>query len=75
MKPPVRGYRETLPQAARDMLGQVRSVSAIGTPQTVRTEIEAFVERTQADELVVSVATFYPAAQQRSLELTMDALA
>ena len=75
LKPPVRGYRETLPQAARDMLGQVRSVSAIGTPQTVRTEIEAFVERTQADELVVSVATFDPAAQQRSLELTMDALA
>ena len=74
LKPPVRGYRESLPAAARGMLEQVRSVSAIGTPQTVREGIEAFVERTHADELIVGMATFDPAAQQRSLELTMDVL-
>ncbi|WP_067733517.1 LLM class flavin-dependent oxidoreductase [Novosphingobium naphthalenivorans] len=75
LKPPVRGYRESLPAAARAMLEQVRSVSAIGTPDQVRADIEAFVARTAADELIVGGATFDPAAQQRSLELTMDALA
>jgi alkanesulfonate monooxygenase SsuD/methylene tetrahydromethanopterin reductase-like flavin-dependent oxidoreductase (luciferase family) len=74
LKPPVRGYRDSLPQAARAMLEQVRSVSAIGSPDTVRDGIEAFVERTQADELIVGVATFDPAAQQRSLEMTMEVL-
>lgn len=74
LKPPVRDYRAGLPGAARAMLEQVRAVSAIGTPQTVRRELEALVERTQADELIVSIATYDPEAQIRSLELTMDVL-
>lgn len=74
LPPPVRGYRESLPAARRAMLEQVRSVSAIGSPATVRQEVEVFVARTGADELIVSMATFDPAAQQRSLALTMDAL-
>jgi hypothetical protein len=41
----------------------------------VKAGIEAFVARTQADELIVSISTYDPAAQIRSLELTMDALA
>jgi len=75
LKPPVRGYRESLPPAALAMLEQVRSVSAVGSPATVRAGIEAFVERTQADELIVGVSTYDPSAQIRSLELTMEALA
>ncbi len=74
LKPPVRDYRESLPASARAMLEQVRSVSAVGTPEQVRADIQAFIERTAADELIVGVATFDPAAQQRSLELTMQAL-
>jgi luciferase family oxidoreductase group 1 len=72
--PPVRNYRETLPGSARAMLEQVRSVSAVGSPETVRAGIEEFVARTQADELMVSIATYDPAAQVRSIELTMEAL-
>ena len=75
LKPPVRGYRESLPPAALAMLEQVRSVSAVGSPATVRAGIEAFVERTRADELIVGVSTYDPSAQIRSLELTMEALA
>jgi alkanesulfonate monooxygenase SsuD/methylene tetrahydromethanopterin reductase-like flavin-dependent oxidoreductase (luciferase family) len=55
------------------MLEQVRSVSAVGTPDKVRAELEAFAQRVQADELIVSIATYDPEAQIRSLELTMDA--
>lgn len=74
LRPPIRGYRESLPASARAMLAQVRSVSAIGSPETVRSGVEAFIERTQADELIVAGATFDPQAQIASLELTMEAL-
>lgn len=73
LKPPVPGYRESLPPQAIALLEQMRSVSAIGTPETVRTGIEAFAARTQADELIVSVSCFDPEAQRRSLSLTMEA--
>ncbi|KQM21906.1 LLM class flavin-dependent oxidoreductase [Novosphingobium sp. Leaf2] len=73
LKPPVRDYRAGLPAPARAMLEQVRSVSAVGTPDMVREQLEAFAARVQADELIVSIATYDPAAQIRSLELTMDA--
>lgn len=74
LRPPIRGYRESLPASARAMIEQVRSVSAIGSPETVRREVRAFLERTQADELIVAGATFDPQAQIASLELTMEAL-
>jgi luciferase family oxidoreductase group 1 len=73
-KPPIRGYRDTLPPQSMAMLDQMRSVSAIGSPETVRAGIEAFVARTQADELIISGSTYEPEMMRRSLELTMDAL-
>jgi luciferase family oxidoreductase group 1 len=73
-KPPIRGYRDTLPPQSMAMLDQMRSVSAIGSPQTVRAGIEAFVARTQADELIISGSTYEPEMMRRSLELTMNAL-
>lgn len=74
MKPPIPQYRESLPYNALAMLDQMRSVSAVGSPETVRGQIERFIERTGADELIVSGATFDPEAQRRSLVLTKQAL-
>jgi luciferase family oxidoreductase group 1 len=74
-KPPLPGYRDTLPPSALAMLEHMRSVSAVGSPTTVAAAIGRIVERTRADELIVSGATFDPAARCRSLELTMKALA
>ncbi|WP_184243537.1 LLM class flavin-dependent oxidoreductase [Novosphingobium chloroacetimidivorans] len=73
-KPPIRGYRETLRPHELAMLDQMRSVSAIGSPETVRAGLEAFVRRTQADELILSGSTYDPEAMRRSLQLTMDAV-
>ncbi len=75
LPPPVAGYRESLPAQARAMLAHISQASAIGSRATVREAIDRFVERTQADEIVVSGAAFDPAARIRSLELTMQALA
>jgi luciferase family oxidoreductase group 1 len=73
-QPPIRGYRDSLPPQSLALLDQMRSVSAIGSPETVRAGIEAFVARTQADELIVSGSTYEPEALRRSLELTMQAI-
>lgn len=75
LQPPVPGYRQTLPPAALAMLEHMRQASAVGTPATVAAAIGRFVERTGADELIVAGATFDPLARERSLELTMQALA
>jgi luciferase family oxidoreductase group 1 len=74
LPPPVPGYRDSLPDNARAMLDHMRQVSAIGSPRTVADRIDAFRQRTQADELIVSGATFDPSRRRRSLELTMAAV-
>ena len=75
LKPPVDGYRDSLPPAARAMLEGFREASAVGSPKTVRDAIAAFLDRTQADELIFAGSTFDPAARVRSLELAIEAAA
>ncbi len=74
LKPPLQGYRDTLPPQANAMLDHMREASAIGGPDTVRTAITRFAERTRADEIIVAGQIFDPAARCRSLELTMAAM-
>ena len=75
LPPPIPGYHDTLPMPAQSLLAHIGQASAIGSPATVRAAIGRFVERTQADEIIVSGATFDPAARERSLELTVEGLA
>jgi luciferase family oxidoreductase group 1 len=74
LKPPVPGYRESLPPQALSMLETMREASAVGSPETVRTRILAFAERTQADEIILAGHIWDPAARRRSLELAMSAM-
>jgi luciferase family oxidoreductase group 1 len=74
LPPPVPGYRDSLPESARAMLEHLGQARAVGAPETVRRRIARFVERTGADELIVSGATYDPAARRRSLELTVKAV-
>lgn len=74
LKPPVAGYRETMPPEAIAMMQNMREVSAIGGPNTVREAILRFLERTQADELIIAGSIWDPAARCRSLGLTMAAM-
>jgi luciferase family oxidoreductase group 1 len=74
LQPPVPHYRESLPPQARAMLEGMDEARAVGSPATVRAAIAAFIERTQADEIIVAGATYDPAARRRSLQLTMDAM-
>ncbi len=74
LKPPVAGYRETMPPEAVAMMQSMRAVSAIGGPETVCRGITEFIDRTQADELILGGSIWDPAARCRSLEIVMAAL-
>jgi luciferase family oxidoreductase group 1 len=74
LPPPVPGYRASLPESARAMLEHLGQARAVGSPETVAARVGSFVERTQADEIIVSGATYDAAARRRSLELTRQAV-
>jgi luciferase family oxidoreductase group 1 len=63
LKPPVPGFED------RMLPAELLSCSAIGSPATVRREIEAFVARTGADELMLASMMFDHAARLRSYEI------
>lgn len=75
LPPPVEGYRDSLPAPAKAMLAHIGQASAIGSPQRVKDNIEAFIQRTGADEIIVAGSTYDPEHRNRSLALTMSALA
>ncbi|MCF6108365.1 MULTISPECIES: LLM class flavin-dependent oxidoreductase [Mesorhizobium] len=72
LPPPVDGYERDLDPMAKTMLGQALSCAVVGAPETVRQGIEAFVQRTGADELMVTAQIFDHAARVRSFEILAD---
>ncbi len=74
LPPPVPFYRDSLPESARAMLQRMDVARAVGSPETVRERMERFIARTGADEIIISGATFDPAARRHSLALTMQAM-
>lgn len=73
LPPPIADYIDTLPAPARAMLDHLAQAAAVGSPQAVRRQIEQFVQRTGADEIILCGATYDPEARIRSLELTVEA--
>jgi len=69
LQPPVPGYLDGLGDYERAVLRDVLSCSAIGSPQTVRESIEAFIARTGADELIIACNMYEHAARLRSYEI------
>ena len=72
LPPPAPGLRWG--PAEREMLDQVLSCSAIGSPQTVQRWFRDFLARTRADELVVASQIFDHDARLRSYEIGADVL-
>ncbi|XXT22315.1 LLM class flavin-dependent oxidoreductase [Sorangium sp. So ce429] len=70
LPPPVEGFERELGPMERAGLEQALSCSAVGSPETVRRGLEAFIERTRADELMVTSQIFDHAARVRSFEIT-----
>jgi len=72
LPPPVEGYDEQLPPPAKALLAEVLSCTAVGSPQTVRGALAAFIQRTKADELMITSQMFDHAARLRSYEIAAE---
>jgi len=69
LPPPVEGYAESLSPQGHKLIEHVLSCSAIGSPGTVADAINAFIERTGADELILTSNMHDHAARLRSIEI------
>ncbi len=72
LPPPVEGYDEQLPPPAKALLADVLSCTAVGSPQTVRAALAAFIARTKADELMITSQMFDHQARLRCYEITAE---
>ena len=72
LQPPVDEYLERIAPHERAMLDQVLSCAAIGSPETVKSALLAFIELTGADELMITSQIFDHAARLRSYEITAE---
>jgi luciferase family oxidoreductase group 1 len=70
LPPPFPGYVNALGPQERAVLDSVLSCSAIGSPESVKRAMLAFIERTRADELMVTSQIFDHDARLRSYEIT-----
>lgn len=73
LPPPIADYTSILPAPSRAMIEHIGQAAAVGSLQTVRGQIDAFVTRTRANEIILCGATYDPEARLRSLELTIEA--
>jgi luciferase family oxidoreductase group 1 len=74
LPPPRPGYLDSLPLQARATLDHVLACSAIGSVATIRRRVDEFVERTGADELMVTAQIHDHVARVRSYQLLRDAV-
>ena len=69
LPPPLPGYFENVGPAERAMLDGVLACTAIGSPPVVRERMAQFVERTGADELMITSQMYDHHHRRRSYEL------
>ena len=72
LPPPVENYAATLDPMATAMLSQALSCSVVGSPETVRKGLEAFVSRHAPDEVMVTAQAFDHEARKRSFEILAE---
>jgi luciferase family oxidoreductase group 1 len=73
LPPPVRDYEAGLGDSERAMLDHALYCAVVGSPQTVKAGLEAFIARTGADELMIAGQIFDHAARLRSFEIVAQA--
>jgi luciferase family oxidoreductase group 1 len=73
LPPPVQRYDERLGPIERSILDQALARAMVGSMETVRRGLEAFVAETEPDELMVTSQVFDHSARLRSFELTARA--
>ncbi|MGB6054554.1 MAG: LLM class flavin-dependent oxidoreductase [Burkholderiaceae bacterium] len=72
LPPPMADYLQRIGPAEQALLDSVLSCSAIGAPDTVAAQLRAFIERTGADELMITSQIFDHAARLRSYQIAAE---
>ena len=70
LPPPVKDLNTLCSALEQAMVNRTFRESVVGSPDTVKRGIEAFLGRTRIDELMVTGAIYDHAARRRSIELT-----
>ncbi|HEY2230179.1 MAG TPA: LLM class flavin-dependent oxidoreductase [Xanthobacteraceae bacterium] len=68
--PPVEDFERRLDPIGKSILQQSLSCSVVGSPETVKRGLEAFIAHTRTDEIMVTGHIFDHAARLRSYEIT-----
>ena len=71
---PVEGFTDRIGPQEKALLSQSLSCSAIGTPEVVEASLHAFIDRTGADELMLTAQIHDHAARLRACRVTADIL-
>jgi luciferase family oxidoreductase group 1 len=74
LPPPLPGYAEQVGPAEQALLRSVLSCATIGSATTIRQGLLSFIERTGADELMITSQMFDHMARKRSYEIMADAM-
>lgn len=69
LPPPVAGFLESLDPMKRSMVQDSITCAAIGNPEQVQEQLEAFIDRTTADELIITSQSYDHAARLHSYEI------
>ena len=72
---PIEGFADRIGPQEKALLAGVLSCSAVGTADVVNAALRAFIERTDADELMLTAQIHDHAARLRSYEITADVMA
>ena len=72
LPPPVEGYMDKIDPQERALLNQILSCAAIGSRDTVKNSLHAFIEQTKADELMITSQIFEHSARLKSYEITAE---
>jgi len=72
LPPPQESFLSNVAPAERAMLDEALSCAVVGSPDTVRRGLEAFIARTAPDELMLTAQIYDHTARLRSFELVAE---
>lgn len=72
LPPPVEHYMEQAGAPAQHIMRHVLSCTAIGGPDTVKAQIQAFIDATQADELIIATNMYHAEHRLHSYAILAD---
>ncbi|MGC4024467.1 MAG: LLM class flavin-dependent oxidoreductase [Mesorhizobium sp.] len=75
LPPPVANFEQSLDPGAKAMLDHALGCAITGSLETVKSGLSAFIERTGADELMITAQLFDHEARKRSYSLVAEAQA